>query len=126
MDGMIRDLVPVESTVIERQDFGGGWLGEVTEDTYRNGRVACRTTILFDFGRADGLSSGSVLGAQFDTREEAAVALMEMLPKAFDEGLTVTTEGDTTIIKGEGIYVEQRGDSFSGRYVYLPYKKAED
>ena len=126
MDGMIRDLVPVKSTVIERKDFGGGWFGEVTEDTYRNGRIAYRTIILFDFGRADGLTAGSVLGEQFDTLEEAAVALTKMLPKAFAEGLTVTTEGDTTIIKGEGIYVEQQEDSFSGRYTYLPYKKAED
>jgi hypothetical protein len=126
MDGMIGDLVPLKSTVVERQDFGEGWFGEVSQVTHRNGRIVYRTTILFDFGRADGLNAGSVLMEQFDTLEAAAVALKEMLPKAFAEGLTVTTEGDTTIIQGEGIYVEQRGDSFSGRYAYLPSKKAKD
>jgi hypothetical protein len=123
---MIDNLRPVKTTVVERQDLGDGWFGEVSQDTYRNGRVAYRTTILFDFGRADGLSAGSVLMEQFDKLEEAAVALKEMLPKALAEGLTVTTEGDTTIIKGEGIYVEQRGDSFSGTHTYLPYEKAKD
>jgi hypothetical protein len=120
------DLKPVKRTIMERQDLGDGWFGEVSEDTFRSGRVAYWTTIAFDFGRADGTTAASVLAEQFGSFEEATIALKEMLPKALAEGLTVTTEGDTTIIKGEGIYIEQRGDSFSGRHVYLPYKKAKD
>jgi hypothetical protein len=114
MDGMISDLVPMKSALVERQDFGNGWFGEVRKDTFCNGRTNYRTTICFGVEDADGSSAAGVLIEQFETLEEAAVALKEMLPRAFAEGLTVTTEDDTIVIDGNDLHLEVRANSVTG------------
>ena len=114
MDGPIGDLVPLKMSVVQRQDFGGGWFGQVSKDTYRNGRTNYRTTIYFGVEEEYGGSAQGILSEQFDTLEEAAVALKEMLPKAFAEGLRMSTEGDTTIIDGDDFHFEIRANSSTG------------
>lgn len=126
MDNLIGDLIPLKMITVERQDFGGGWFGEVSRDTYRNGRTNYRTTIFFGVEQEDGGSAQGILIEQFETLEEAAVALKEMLPKAFAEGLTVTTEGDTTIIDGDDLHFEIRGNSASGWFGWKSREMMED
>jgi hypothetical protein len=126
MGSMIGDLIPMKSTVVERQDFGDGWFGEVSKDTYRNGRTNYRTTISFGVEDEQGSSAQGVLMEQFETLEEAAVALNEMLPKAFAEGLTVTTEGDATIIDGDDFHYEVRANSTTGWFGWKERQTIED